>query len=212
MPKSDAERRFKFGFTLAANSINFKEIKNPDVSEYPNVMSVQSKNYAGFLLGILSNMRINEWYDLRFMPAISFGERSLEYRIADSVSIKSYEKKVESTFLEFPVMIKYKSNRLNNMRMYVIGGIKYTIDLASQAKVDNDNFTIADKIIKIKQDDLSWEVGVGIDFYLQFFKLSIELKKSFGLRDILVQDNTVFSTPIESLRSQMTILSFHFSH
>ena len=156
LPKHDVARRFKFGFTLAMNSIDFRVKKNPEISQYPTVISLDTRGHAGFLLGILSNMRINDWYDLRFMPAISFGERSLQYRIQDSITskIEEIDRKVESTFLEFPVMLKYKSNRLNNMRMYMIGGVKYTIDLASQAKVDNDNFTELDKIIKLKQDDL----------------------------------------------------------
>ena len=66
------------------------------------------------------------------------------------------------------------------------------------------------KIIKLKKNDVYWEIGVGIDFYLQYFKLSVELKKSYGLRNVLVQDNTLYSTPIERLNSQMTIISFHF--
>ena len=141
LPKHDVDRVFKFGFTLAANTTSFRVKKNSDINLYPDIASVEVLKQAGFLLGILSNMRINDWYDLRFMPAISFSERVLEYKVRSGVtgsSIEQVDRRIESTFLEFPVLLKYKSNRLNNMRMYMIGGGKYTLDLASQIKIDNE--------------------------------------------------------------------------
>ena len=95
---------------------------------------------------------------------------------------------------------------MNNVRAYVVTGLQYSIDMASQAKKKAKN----EDIIKLKPNDLLYQFGVGFDFYLQYFKLSTELKMSYGIRDLLKRDNSVYTNAIERLNSKIFQLSFLF--
>ena len=94
------------------------------------------------------------------------------------------QQRLESSFLEFPLLLKLKGDRLNNVRPYVIGGFNYRYDLAAKKDFDDEKPVY----IRIKRSDLYYELGAGLDFYLPYFKLSVELKMSNGMRDVLVKD------------------------
>lgn len=146
---------------------------------------------------------------MRFIPMLSFQDREVNYEFLESDGeVKSYIKRIESTFIDFPINFKYRSNRINNFAVYVLFGGKYSLDVASQKDVRN--VILDDLIIKLRQHDYSAEVGGGFDFFLPYFKFGIELKLSVGLPNLLIQDNTVFSRPIESLRTRTIMLSFTF--
>lgn len=197
-----------FGFLLGVNSINFIPTPIKDLRDLDSLYIISPKSGTGFSLGIISNLHMGDNFDLRFMPTLSFGERVLQYRIGvpslDSAFTK--EKRVESTFLEFPILLKFKSARLNNGRAYVIGGIKPVIDLASQDKVDDKG----EKILKLKRNDLNYEIGFGLDFYSQYFKFTPEVKMSYGLSNILVKENNIYTNGLASLKSKAFYLSFTF--
>lgn len=172
------------------------------------LMSVEATRAPGFTLGIVSNLHLGNMLDLRFLPSLSFGERSLDYTINNPAreSIIFREKKVESTFLEFPLLLKYKSLRLNNGRAYLIGGFKYVIDLASQDRIDDNN----ENLLKLKRNDINYELGFGIDFYLPYFKFSPEIKVAYGLNNLIVRDNSIYTNSLESIRSKAIFISFTF--
>ena len=117
-----------------------------DFAIHPNLeytsdtlLVLQSTPQWGFNIGIVSSLRITEYTDLRFVPTLSFGERILDYTLRNSGANINVHKKVESTFIDFPFLLKYKSKRLNNVRAYLIGGTQFSIDLASQAKKKDRN-------------------------------------------------------------------------
>ena len=197
-----------FGFLLGVNSFNFIPTPIKDLRDLDSLMVISPKSGSGFSLGIISNLHLGDNFDLRFMPTLSFGERVLQYRIAlpaiDSAFTK--DKRVESTFIEFPLLLKFKSARLNNGRAYLIGGIKPVIDLASQDKVDDKG----EKILKLKRNDLNYEIGFGFDFYSQYFKFTPEFKMSYGLSNLLVRENNIYTNGLESLRSKAFYISFTF--
>ncbi len=114
-------------------------------------------------------------------------------------------KKVESTFLEFPLELKFKSNRVNNYRFYVTGGFKYMIDLVSQAKVEND-----EELVKLKRNDYGYSIGVGMDLYLPLFKFAPEIKMFQGIPNVLAADGTTYSSSIKALRSRIFTISLTF--
>ena len=124
----------------------------------------------------------------------------------DSANINYELKRIESTLLDFPIHIKYKSERYNNFRTYVITGIKYSLDIASQARIDDEG----KEIIKLKRNDLMGEIGFGIDFYLEYFKFSPQIKISYGLLNLLSEDNTIFTNSINRLTTNGWMLSFTF--
>ncbi|HSW67568.1 MAG TPA: hypothetical protein VLH16_03220, partial [Bacteroidales bacterium] len=97
--------------------------------------------------------------------------------------------------------------RYNNMRSYIIGGVKYSIDLISDAR-RQDRTEMA--IVRVDKNDVYLELGVGFDFYNEYFKLGTEIKMSYGLFDLLIREGNIYTEGIESLRSKIFSLSFNF--
>ncbi|MBK7852919.1 MAG: PorT family protein [Bacteroidetes bacterium] len=206
LPKYD-HQAIHFGFTLGLNATNFKVQLVPNFKTTDSIYVVESSAVTGLNLGIVSNLRIGEHWDLRFIPALSFAQRNLYYDwiYPDSSNAQSV-KTVESTYLEFPLDLKFKSKRVTNYRMYVLAGARYSIDMVSQAKVrDKDK-----DIVKLKRYDYGYEIGLGFDFYLTYFKFSPEIKMFNGLNNLLVKDNSRYASPLEKLNSKIFLVSFLF--
>ncbi len=200
-------KKLHFGFTLGINNLNFNIQKNPNTITNDTLRTLHSKSQKGFNLGIVSNLRLSKYTDLRFVPALIFGERHLYYGFVDSLnSDDSRIKKIESTLLDFPIYIKYKSERYNNFRAYVIGGLKYSMDIASQDQIDDEG----QEIVKLMKNDLMGEIGFGIDFYLEYFKFSPQIKLSYGLLNLISQDKSVYTQSIDRLSTNGWMLSFTF--
>ena len=200
-------QKIHFGFTLGINELNFNLQKNANTIDNDTLKTIHTKSQKGFNLGIVSNLRLGKYTDLRFVPALIFGERHLDYGFTDSLSINENQiKKIESTMLDFPIYVKYKSERYNNFRVYVIGGLKYSMDIASQDKIDDEG----QEIVKLKKNDFMGEVGFGIDFYLEYFKFSPQIKLSYGLLNLLTKDKTIYTKSINSLSTDGWMLSFTF--
>jgi len=207
LPKYDRQW-IHFGFLLGLNYTNFIVHPDPKIKLLDSVYSVESTRQPGFNLGIIANLRLGEYGDLRFLPSLSFASRALDFQVVTSKESFMVTKEVESTFIDFPLNLKYKSARVNNYRAYLLGGLKYSMDLASQKDVNSE--LIKDIIIKIKDHDISYELGFGFDFYLTYFKFSPEIKYSVGLRNMLIKEKDLFSSSIDKLNSKVFLLSFTF--
>lgn len=198
-----------FGFTLGVNSTDF--IMKHNLAKVDSLLSLQTQKQSGFNLGIVSDLHMTPLLNLRFIPALSFAQRNLEYIFLNRRGERELNvKAVESTFIEFPLNVKYRSERVNNFAAYILGGFKYSIDLASQAHVDNTSNAPQDIVIKLKKHSYSYEAGFGMDFFLKYFKFATEIKLSMGLNDLFINDQTIYAKPIESLRSKIILVSFTF--
>jgi hypothetical protein len=202
-------RRFHFGFLLSYNNSDFYYKLDPQAPFSDSLMTFQHLRQPGFNLGIVASVNLTDNLSLRFLPGLSFQERILQYQFqTPDGGSKYYQKPVESTYLEFPLLAKFRSDRINNFAVYVLGGGKASIDMASQKDVDQ---TLDDEVvIKLNKLDYSVEAGGGVDFFLTYFKFGIELKHSIGIPNLLIDDGTRFSAPIESLRSKTWVLTFTF--
>lgn len=217
---------YHFGFILGMNemlfSINTKpgfqdvtynSLQTPDLySDSANLLGMEQKPALGFTIGIVSNLRINDFADLRFVPSLSFGERDILYSIRTNFggteSNILVNKKLQSTFVEFPLHLKYKGSRLNNIRPYWLVGAKYALDLASDSKKkreDNNSVYVA-----INRNDIYGELGAGLDFYTTFFKFGIELKMAYGINDILKREGNIYTDAVDKMSSKLFLLSFTF--
>lgn len=202
------DKTLHFGFSIGFNTMDFNitpSYENMQVdSLYPEVTVLN----PGINIQIVTDYRPSEYFDIRFLPGVSFGQRNIRY-YKDGVLMND-QQKLESSFLEFPLLIKFKGKRLNNVRPYLIGGLNYRYDLAAKKEYDEGKPVY----LRLNRSDLYYEVGPGMDFYLPYFKLSIELKMSTGFRDILVHDYPTgypqYSNAIQSMRSQIWIIAFHF--
>ncbi len=197
-----------FGFLLAYNSSDFMMEIKPDYTFTDSIVSIQNFRQPGFNLGIIGSWNINKNISLRLMPDLSFQDRAIEYVIQkNDTTFKTERRRVESTFFNFPLNLKLRTDRINNLALYMIGGYQFGIDMASQKDVNNAG---ENAIVKIKRLDQSLQIGGGIDFFLPYFKFGIELKLSKGMKNLLIQDETKYVSPLDVLRTKMWILSFTF--
>lgn len=197
-----------FGFLLAYNSADFYMELKPDYTFTDSIISIQNFRQPGFNLGIIGSWNWGSNVSLRLLPDLSFQDRVIKYNVlVNDTSIKTIEKRVESTFLNFPINLKFRTNRINNFAAYMIGGYQFGIDMASQKDVNNAG---ENAIVKIKRLDHMYQIGGGFDFFLPYFKFGIELKLSKGFKNLLIQDETKYSAPLDVLRSKMWTLSLTF--
>ena len=228
-PRYDLESIFHFGFVLGVNqslvtirpisdlaSHSFDSTYLPDILPLPDsarILTITPSSTPGFVISIVSDMRIGEHFSLRFIPSLSFGDRSLLYTIEvfhnRRDSVISTTKKIPSTYVNFPLELKFKSTRYNNFRPYLLTGAQYTLDLASQAK-KREQKANGEKIVKFNANDIYLEAGVGFDFYNEWFKFGIELKMMYGIMDVLKRENNIYTNGIASLKSKIFQVSFTF--
>lgn len=201
-----------FGFYLGVNRTNFviTTVNNWREVAGDSLKTILSSPSTGFNLGIVSELRLHQYVTLRFLPDIAFGQRNLEYHFAGQDTF-DIVKKVESTFLDFPLNFKVRSKRFGNFAAYMVGGGKYTLDLASQKDVKNQGLPLAQQVVKLDKHDFAFEAGAGVDFFLPYFKFGIELKASLGINNMLVRDpNSILITTIDRLNSKVFLISFTF--
>lgn len=190
----------------------FPPTSAPDLlSDSLMLYGVEHEPTFGFTVGIVSNLRLSEYLDLRFIPSLSFGERYLNFsimRYIDGVpELLDIQKKIPSTYVDLPFHIKYKSQRYNNFRAYMLTGAKFSIDLASESKRKKDDGLF---LVKLKKYDTCFEIGGGFDFYFEWFKFGTELKMSYGLYDLLKRENVIYTDGIQKMNSKIFQLSFTF--
>lgn len=202
-------RPFHFGFLLSYNTADFFVRMKPYDPLVDSLLVMDHVKQPGFNLGIVTSLNMTDNVTLRFIPTLSFQERVLSYRFRrGDGKLAGFDKPIESTWLEFPLLLKMRSDRINNFAVYVVAGGKYSIDMASQKDV-NQNLD-EDIVVKLAKNDYSAEVGGGVDMFLPYFKFGMELKFSAGIPNLLIDDGTRFSVPIESLRSKTWIFTFTF--
>ncbi len=201
-------KKLHFGFIIGFNTTNFMIQHTGAATEENKYMPLYGETteiHPGINLGIVSSYRINNYFNLRVLPGICFGQRNIDF--IDRVGVV-YKKplKIKSTFIEMPILIKYSSVRMLNFKPYLIAGINPRYDLARQKH----------KGILLKSFDVYYEVGFGFDYYLNFFRLSTELKLSMGTLDILNHDGSgdeldiPYTQAIDKLTSRIFVLSFMF--
>lgn len=208
LPNFDLHR-FHFGFLLSYNTSDFHMTLKPSAPFADSVLVIDHVKQPGFNLGIVASLDMTSNLSLRLLPTLAFESRILKYsfRKPDG-KVSSFQKPIESTYLEFPLLLKFRSDRINNFAVYVIGGGKFGIDMASKKDVNNN--IDEDIVVKLKKYDYSAEAGAGIDMFLPYFKFGIELKTGIGIPNVLVDDDTRFSRPIQSLRTKTYVLTFTF--
>ena len=135
----------------------------------------------GFKLGFISDFNLYYPFDVRTLLQVSFSEFRMDYYYVDG-SVFSDTR--PSTFLESPVLIKYKSKRRKNHRMFIIAGFKPSLEIGAKNKDEAGK-----DILDLKSFDISFALGFGSDIFFQLFKLSPEIRYSRGLRNVLNKKN-----------------------
>jgi hypothetical protein len=202
------DKLLHFGFSLGLNTMDFNITPSQTYLAIDSLYPEVSRLNPGINIQIVMDLHPVNHFDIRFLPGVSFGQRNVRY-FKNGVLVNE-KQRLESSFIEAPVLIKYKGDRLNNVRPYLVTGLNFRYDLAGKKEFDEDKPIY----IRLKRPDLYYELGAGLDFYLTWFKLSIELKMSNGLFNIIADEpasgHEQFRNSIEKMKSQMWIVAFHF--
>ncbi|MBX7052107.1 MAG: PorT family protein [Flavobacteriales bacterium] len=202
------KRFYHFGFLLSANQSSFYVDYKPDFTFGDSLLSIENVPQAGFNLALLASANPVKNVNIRFVPGLSFQDRGLNYTFIEDGETKSYLKRTESVWLQFPLLLKLRTNRVGNFAAYALAGSTYGIDMQSQKDV-NEN--VAGKIIiKLQKTDITLDAGGGFDFFLPYFKFGLEMKTCFGMKDILIHEVNQFADPISKLRSRTFVFSLTF--
>lgn len=167
---------YHFGIALAYNTSDFRVTFSDQFISHDSVMLVTSSTGPGFNLGIITNLRLGKYFDLRFIPSLSFAEKNLDYTYRNETNSTQT---LESLYLLMPFDFKFKSAAYKDMKVYVLGGVQYTYDFASNAEARN-----ADGLVKIKASDVAVNCGFGFEFYFPYFIFSPEIKLSNGIINV----------------------------
>ena len=199
---------YYFGITLGFNIADFHVEPHPRFLQYDSVLRAEPLKSGGFQLGLLATARLSNRFEARFNPQLLFTERQMFYKlkfIDPFEGSDSVVKHVESVITTFPFQIKFFSDRIGNFRVYMLGGVKADIDLASNARAKR-----AEDLIKIEKYDFGFELGIGFNFYFPSFILSPEIKISNGLKNIHSRDeNLKYSNVLDRITSRMVVFCFH---
>lgn len=206
------DRTLHFGFMLGGNTANFNAFPVPDAYTKYGLKSLESHSTPGGQVGIVTTLKLfTPVIRLRFIPTLSFQERVLQYYYTnpDPAAKKDIynEERVNSTNLDFPLMLQFRTLRLNNFASYVLVGGQYSFDLQSQEKASQ---SFVDPFIKIKANDFQGQVGAGVEFFAPYFKFGLEIKYSQSFSNSLIQDGTPVSKPIDQLFNKVWWVSLIF--
>jgi hypothetical protein len=189
------DRKFSYGFSIGLHTSSY-QLNYSDqfvTNKFDTVHSVQPQFIPGFSLGFLVNYRLNEFFDLRLMPKAGFYSHKLTYYYTNRTTQTQL---IETTLLEFPLLVKFKSMRRGNVRMYMIGGFTPGIELSGKNDIGNSSGTIP-----IMKRNITVDAGIGFDFYFPLFKFSPELRFSRGLVNMLGDDQSIYKDPLNRLNT-----------
>ena len=172
------KQRIHWGYFLGFNNFDFK-IYYLSVTE-----DIEIKNTTGFNVGLIGNLRLAEYFDLRFEPGLYITQRNLTY--PNIVDAGDRLREVKSTYIFFPLLLKYSALRTGNIRPYLVGGVSTALNLSSNANIPDDN---ANNRFRMTKWTNFYEVGFGIDLYFEYFIFSPSIRGVFGMKDELIRDN-----------------------
>lgn len=188
-------KQIYFGIAMGVNMGDFKIIHTERQAQNDSVRYFRPRFGPGFNLGIISNYQFHRYFDLRFIPTLSFSDKGIEYEGVKNTVVR---KTLSSIYLDFPLQLRFKSDPIKDFRIYVIAGLRYDFDLASNVKARK-----ADDIIRLNRHDAAAEYGIGFMIYFPYFIMSPEFKVSHGFINIHAPTpGLIYSRVIERMYSR----------
>jgi hypothetical protein len=199
------EKKIHYGFSLGFQTTYNSLLLSEQFDQLPQFTGVNAKPSPGFNLGFLAQIKMNDFYDFRLHPTISFYENRIDFVRAQGADVFVQEEIIEGTRFEVPLLIKFKSSRVDNHRMYLIGGLKAIVE-GGRRRED----TGLDDRINVLRSDLAVDIGLGSELYFSFFKFSPELRYSFGLGNILGPGDSDTTKALQRLSFNSVSLILNF--
>lgn len=201
------QKRVYFGFFLGLNSYDFK-------FDYKTaVKDIQVQKSTGFNVGLVADLRLHEYINLRFEPGLYYTKRILNYPenyFATTPIVSEKIREVNSTYIHLPLLLKFSALRTGNIRPYLLGGVSTALNLSSNSKSIDDNSA---QRFRVKAWSPNYELGFGIDVFSEYFIFSPSIRGVFGLKDELIRDidpNSPWTSNIESMRTRGLFINFTF--
>lgn len=191
-----------YGYYLGFNQYDFKFDYNN------NTEDILVNKTLGFTVGLIGEMRINEFLDVRIEPGLAYNARTLGF--PGFTEERDAIREVKSTYINFPVLLKVSTRRLGNFKPFLVGGASASLNLGSNETALDDN---ASGTFRMTKWVYNYELGFGIDFYLEYFKFSPSIRGVFAITDELVPDNdpnSPWTSNIGGLRTRGLFINFTF--
>ncbi|MFL0353956.1 porin family protein [Xanthomarina sp. GH4-25] len=197
-----------YGYFIGFNSYDF------NFDYFKDKPDIQVAKTTGFNVGLVGNLRINDYVDLRLEPGLCITTRTLEYDEKYFNGIEhtpaDLEREVKSTYIHVPLLLKFSTKRLNNFKPFIVGGLSTALNLSSNQ--DNPDDNSAGKF-RTKKNMYFYEIGFGIDFYLYYFKFTPSIRGVFAINDELVRDadpNSPWTGNIATMKTRGVFINFTF--
>lgn len=202
--ETEDKRTLSWGYFLGFNSYdyNFDYIEQTQGDNTDILVTGE----IGFNVGLLGNLRISDYFDLRLEPGLSFTKRNLVFPGFDEP--KDFLREEKSTYIHIPLLLKVSTKRLNNFKPFLIGGFSTSFNLASNEDHPEDNETGQ---FRSTTSNYNYELGFGIDIYLYYFKFTPSIRGVFGLNDELLRDddpNSAWTGNIAKMSSRGVFINF----
>ncbi|MCB0382342.1 MAG: PorT family protein [Psychroserpens sp.] len=200
--------RLSWGFFLGLNSYDYQFNYEEDLKD------ILVESNIGFSVGLVSNLRINDYLDLRFEPGLFITQRNLMYDPSYFNGLEFNDsdllREVKSTYVHFPLLLKVSTKRLNNFKPFILAGVSASINLSSNEENPDDNSAGQ---FRTKKNVLFYELGFGIDFYNQWFKFSPSIRGVFAMNDELVRDvdpDSPWTSNVTTMKTRGIFINFTF--
>ena len=201
--------RYYFGITLGYNSSSLHPTKSIKFLQDDSVLVAQPGASGGITVGLLGTARLSDRFQLRINPQLVIGgAKYFSYTLGSRLPTEAEEQKrtLPSTLVSLPIQIKFNSDRIDNFRVYLLGGIRFDKDLSSNSSARN-----AEDLIKLKGTDFGLETGIGFNLFLPFVTISPEIKFTYGLTNLHSRDPSLkYSSVFDKINSRMISFSIHF--
>jgi hypothetical protein len=191
-----------WGYFLGFNQYDFKFNYKNDLQD------ILVNKTIGFNVGLIGELRLHEFLDLRFEPGLYYGSRTLGFPGFSEENDAIRE--VKSTYVNFPLLLKVSTKRLGNWKPYLVGGVSASMNLGSNETSLDDN---SSGTFRMKKQVFNYELGFGIDFYTEYFKFSPSIRGVFAITDELIPDNdpsSPWTGNIDALRTRGVFVNFTF--
>jgi opacity protein-like surface antigen len=200
--------KIHYGFYLGINQNDFKVNYRP--SNFPSTI-LEIKPTLGFNVGLIADFRVHKNVNLRFEPGLISNSKTIYFNNSPTLNTERDSiREIGSTYLHLPLVLKLSSDRWNNVRPYVLAGVSYDHNFSSNQENSDDNFSGE---FRMKTSNFMYELGVGLDIYLSFFKFSPSIRGVFAMNRELIDDNnsnSPWTSPINIFSTRGVFLNFSF--
>ena len=196
------KQRLHWGYYLGFNMYDFKIDYKEDAPE------IQIESPYSFNVGLVGNLRLHEYFDLRLEPGLYYTQRNLTFPGLENPRDRLRE--VKSTYIHIPLLLKFSSLRVGNLRPYLTGGFSASYNLSSNFDSQEDNY---EQRFRMDQMTYNYELGFGVDIFMEWFIFSPSIRGVFGLQNELIPDNNVNSPwtgNVEAMRTRAIFVNFTF--